>query len=116
MKHKLGQTLFRTSRRPGGFTLIELIVVVATGAVLFALLLPVLAKSSENGTRTVCVNNLRQLGSALLMYDGDNNDYMAYPNWGSSGAGWLYNPTNSTIPDPTSPQFAADRVAADLPL
>ncbi len=115
MKYESGQMRFRAWHGPDAFTLIELLAVIVTGAMLAALLLPALAKSSDNGTRTVCVNNLRQLGSALLMYNGDNNDYMAYPNWGSSGAGWLFNATNSTIPDPTSPQFAADRAAAYRP-
>jgi len=98
-----------------GFTLLELMVVILTSAVLMALLFPALGKSSDNGTRTVCVNNLRQLGSALLMYGGDNNDYMAYPNWGTSGPGWLYTTTNNTIPDPTAAAYATNVAAAYQP-
>src|SRR5512138_3202514 len=67
------------------FTLLELIVAVLMIGVLMALLFPALARSGDNGARTVCVNNLRQLGSALLMYGSDNNDLMAYPNWGTTG-------------------------------
>lgn len=111
MKRESGQRLFQAWPQPVGFTLIELLVVLATSALLLTLLLPALAKSSDNGTRTVCVNNLRQLGSACLMYGGDNSDYMAYPNWGTTGTGWLY-ATTTTIPDPTAAQFAGDRAAA----
>jgi prepilin-type N-terminal cleavage/methylation domain-containing protein/prepilin-type processing-associated H-X9-DG protein len=48
-----------------GFTLIELLVVVAIIAVLVAILLPALAKAREGARRTVCSNNLRQLGFGM---------------------------------------------------
>ena len=77
------------------FTLIELLVVMATLAVLAVLILPALAKSGDNGARMVCLNNLRQLGTALNLYTGENQDYMPWPNWGNDNsppcpAGWLY--------------------------
>jgi prepilin-type N-terminal cleavage/methylation domain-containing protein len=56
------------------FTLIELLVVIAIIAILAAVLLPVLAAAQEKGKRAQCVNNLRQMGIADLMYAGDNND------------------------------------------
>ena len=57
-----------------GFTLIELLVVIAVIAILAALLLPVLARAKERGKRVSCLNNLRQLGMAALIYAGDNGD------------------------------------------
>ena len=54
-----------------GFTLIEVLVVVAIIAVLVAMLLPALAKSRENAQRAVCCSNLKQIGAAIYMYAGD---------------------------------------------
>ena len=60
--------------RDWGFTLIELLVVISIIALLAALLLPTLAMAKQKGQQTVCLNNVRQLTLAVLMYADENDD------------------------------------------
>jgi prepilin-type N-terminal cleavage/methylation domain-containing protein/prepilin-type processing-associated H-X9-DG protein len=55
-----------------GFTLIELLVVIAIIAVLIALLLPAVQAAREAARRAQCVNNLKQIGLAMLNYESSN--------------------------------------------
>jgi prepilin-type processing-associated H-X9-DG protein len=83
-------------RRGVAFTLIELMVVVATIAILACLLLPVLGKGKEQARRVVCLNNLKQLQLCWLMYAHDHEESVP-PNrsqwynggWRSTPDSWI---------------------------
>jgi len=61
-----------------GFTLVELLVVIAMLAMLAALLLPALSSAKEKALRAACLSNLRQIGLAIHTYAADNNSRVPY--------------------------------------
>jgi prepilin-type N-terminal cleavage/methylation domain-containing protein/prepilin-type processing-associated H-X9-DG protein len=85
-----------------GFTLIELLVVIAIIAILAAILFPVFAQAREKARASSCLSNLKQVGTAWIMYAQDYDE--TYPNanpatWGDCAAqknrsgwgGWVGN-------------------------
>jgi prepilin-type N-terminal cleavage/methylation domain-containing protein len=71
-------------RAAEGFTLVELLVVVAVIAILAALLLPVLSTARGKARRATCLNNLRQINLGVRMYSDDSHD--ASPSPGPAAA------------------------------
>lgn len=79
------------------FTLIELLVVIAIIAVLMAILMPALNRVKEQGKRTVCLNNIKQMALAWNLYadDFDSKIVNANTHQGERGAWVQWEPTMS---------------------
>ncbi len=72
-----------------GFTLIELLVVIAIIAILAAILFPVFAQAREKARQTQCLSNLRQVGTAVMLYVQDYDE--SFPLQSSSPYGYCTN-------------------------
>ncbi|HEY3266987.1 MAG TPA: prepilin-type N-terminal cleavage/methylation domain-containing protein [Armatimonadota bacterium] len=86
----------RATARPArrAFTLIELLVVIAIIAILAAILFPVFAKARDRARTTTCQSNLKQFGTAISMWESDN-DGKIMPGSTSTGMG-VYTDTPHT--------------------
>jgi prepilin-type N-terminal cleavage/methylation domain-containing protein len=84
--------LHGAAARRGGFTLVELLVVIIIIGVLIALLLPSVQSAREAARRASCANNLKQIGLALANHEAAKGYFP--PSW-----------LRPTIQDPTSPTF-----------
>lgn len=70
------------------FTLIELLVVIAIIAILAAILFPVFAQAKLAAKKTVDLSNLKQLGTMMALYGGDNDDTFPLTSFPSKGNSW----------------------------
>jgi len=74
-------SVHRNPRHPsrGGFTLVELLVVIGIIALLIAILLPALRRAREAAVAASCLSNLRQIGMAFHIYADENNGWLPSP-------------------------------------
>ena len=75
----------RTNSR--SFTLVELLVVIAIIGLLAGLSVPAISRATAKAKSTECVNNLRQIGTAMNLFAPENNGYLPYAS-GPSAAGF----------------------------
>jgi len=64
------------ARTPNGFTLVELLVVVAIISLLVTILMPSLSRAMELARAAVCLSNIRHIGLGFSMYRAENDDYI----------------------------------------
>jgi prepilin-type N-terminal cleavage/methylation domain-containing protein len=97
----------RVGRRPRGFTLIELLVVIAIIGILAGMLLPALSKARQNAKRAACINNVRQITMACIMYANDNDEYLPFGVTPAADLSYI----NDSAPDPYVQDIIASQIA-----
>jgi type II secretory pathway pseudopilin PulG len=81
MNSSTTQNMSRQATRAGGFTAIELLVVVSITAVLVAMLLPSLSRAREVAEANVCAHNLKGIMMAEAVYMADNKDHLTIASY-----------------------------------
>jgi prepilin-type N-terminal cleavage/methylation domain-containing protein/prepilin-type processing-associated H-X9-DG protein len=106
--------------RRKAFTLVELLVVIGIIAVLIAILLPVLGRAREQSHRIKCLSNLRQLGTAFMMYVNENHGTFPSPTAdGMRDEDWVrwepaHNPDAATVAKGSVISYLGDSVSPEI--
>jgi prepilin-type N-terminal cleavage/methylation domain-containing protein/prepilin-type processing-associated H-X9-DG protein len=79
MRNRTQRLLEEGRNHQTGFTLVELLMVIAIIALLIAILIPALSRARGKAEEIVCLNNLKQLQICAKLYSGDN-DFFLPPN------------------------------------
>ena len=79
-----------TRRAPGGFTLVELLVVMAIISLLVSILLPSLMGAKELAREVICQANQNAIIKAVHLYGSGGEGHLPEPNWGMQSTGWAY--------------------------
>ena len=72
------QPMNNRNRQPRGFTLVEILVVIAILAILAAVLLPAMTRPKGGRNRLSCANNLKQIGLSFRLYANDHGDQFPF--------------------------------------
>ena len=73
----------RTRTHPAGFTLVELLVVIGIIALLIGILLPAMNRARRQSQSVACLSNMRQLGTALMMFTHEKKGWLPKAWWNS---------------------------------
>lgn len=103
---------FRRQRSADGFTLVELLVVVAIIALLVTILLPTLNQAKELARQAYCLNNNNMIGKGMILYTGQWGTYpynYGFPPWG--GGYYADGPNAATVPADRKERWALACIA-----
>ena len=98
--------------RKQGFTLVELLTVIAIICILAAMLYPSVEAAVETAHRTTCLNNERTLANGCIYYANDHNGTLPNTNWGAASTGWLYSNNAETLGVPYTNTLAMQTAGA----
>lgn len=79
-----GEASWEQKKSRPGFTLVEMLVVIAIFALLAVISMPILGRTRAKGQQAACMSNLHQLGIAVMSYANDHEGYLPYAAYSSS--------------------------------